>query len=84
VLVKLASDAEATPDNLATHLLDALAASSACKAAVKMHHPLSAEKLEALVSELFRAENPYACPHGRPVVLTMTDADLERRFGRRG
>lgn len=84
LLVTLASDAEATPDNLATHLLDALAASQACKAAVKMHHPLSAEKLEALVSELFRSENPYACPHGRPVVLTMTDADLERRFGRRG
>ncbi len=84
VLVKLASDAEATPGNLATRLLEALAASQACKAAVKMHHPLSAEKLEALVTELFRAENPYACPHGRPVVLTMTDADLERRFGRRG
>ncbi len=82
-LVALASDSEATAENLATRLLDALASSLACKAAVKMHHPLSAEKLEALVSELFRSDNPYACPHGRPVVLTMTDADLERRFGRR-
>jgi DNA mismatch repair protein MutL len=82
-LVALASDSEATAENLATRLLDALASSLACKAAVKMHHPLSAEKLEALVGELFRADNPYACPHGRPVVLTMTDADLERRFGRR-
>jgi DNA mismatch repair protein MutL len=49
-----------------------------------MHHPLSAPAMEALVSELFAAEQPYACPHGRPVVLQMTDADLERRFGRRG
>ena len=32
---------------------------------------------------LFRSDNPYACPHGRPVVLTLGDADLERRFGRR-
>ena len=48
-----------------------------------MHDALSAEKLEALVSELFAAENPYACPHGRPVVLHLTDVDLERRFGRR-
>jgi DNA mismatch repair protein MutL len=39
--------------------------------------------MEALVAELFVAENPYACPHGRPVVLKMGDADLERRFGRR-
>lgn len=83
VLVTLAADREATPETLGTHLLEALAASQACKAAIKMHHPLSAEKLEALVSELFRAENPYACPHGRPVVLAMSDADLERRFGRR-
>ncbi len=55
----------------------------ACKAAVKMHHPLSAPEMEALVAELFTAEQPYACPHGRPIVLQMTDSDLERRFGRR-
>jgi DNA mismatch repair protein MutL len=79
----VASDREATPENLRRRLLDDFAASMACKAAVKMHHPMSAEKLEALVSELFRAENPYACPHGRPVVLSITDVDLERRFGRR-
>jgi len=83
LLVELASDREAEADNLATRLLEALAASQACKGAIKIHHPLSAEKIEALVSELFRAENPYACPHGRPTVLTMTDVDLERRFGRR-
>ena len=83
LLAVLATDAEATPENLRRRLLDDFAAATACKAAIKMHQPLAAEKLEALVSELFRAENPYACPHGRPVVLTLTDADLERRFGRR-
>jgi len=83
LLAVLATDSEATPENLRRRLIDDLAASTACKAAVKMHQPLAAEKLEALVSELFRAENPYACPHGRPVVLTLTDVDLERRFGRR-
>ena len=44
---------------------------------------LAAEKLEALIGELFAGESPYACPHGRPIVLLLTDADLERRFGRR-
>ncbi|HSM14021.1 MAG TPA: DNA mismatch repair endonuclease MutL [Thermoanaerobaculia bacterium] len=83
LLLELATDHEASAENLGRRLLDDFAASMACKAAVKMHHPLSAEKLEALVSELFRAENPYACPHGRPVVLVLHDADLERRFGRR-
>jgi DNA mismatch repair protein MutL len=83
LLLRLAADGEASAENLAERILDDFAASLACKAAVKMHHALSAEKLEALISELFAAENPYACPHGRPVVLQLTDADLERRFGRR-
>ncbi len=69
--------------DLARQILENLAASMACKAAVKMHHPLSAPEMEALVAELFTAEQPYACPHGRPIVLQMTDSDLERRFGRR-
>jgi len=69
--------------DLRRRVLESLAASLACKAAVKMHHPLSAPEMEALVAELFAAEQPYACPHGRPIVLQMTDMDLERRFGRR-
>lgn len=64
-------------------LLHVMAANLSCKSAIKIHHPLSIEKMEKLVEELFAAEQPFACPHGRPTVLEMTDADLERRFGRR-
>ena len=68
---------------LAGYLLTQLAASRACRAAVKMHQALSAEKMESLIAELFACEHPYTCPHGRPVVLELTDRDLERRFKRR-
>lgn len=71
------------PEKLRDELLAGLAADASCKAAVKMHEPLSAPEMEALVAELFVAEQPYACPHGRPIVMRMTDADLESRFGRR-
>jgi len=71
------------PERLRLVLLEGLAADASCKAAVKMHEPLSAPEMEALVTELFEAEQPYACPHGRPIVMRMTDADLETRFGRR-
>ena len=74
---------EPSDGGLGPRVLDALAASLACKAAVKMHHPLSPPEMEALLTELFAADQPYACPHGRPIVLQMTDSDLERRFGRR-
>ncbi|HEX7186226.1 MAG TPA: DNA mismatch repair endonuclease MutL [Thermoanaerobaculia bacterium] len=73
----------AAAEGLRRRILDSLAASMACKSAVKMHHPLSPLEMEALVAELFAADQPYACPHGRPIVLQMTDSDLERRFGRR-
>jgi DNA mismatch repair protein MutL len=71
------------PAKLRRALLEDLAAERSCKAAVKMHEPLSAPEMEALMAELFAAEQPYACPHGRPIVLRMTDSDLESRFGRR-
>ncbi|HSS78323.1 MAG TPA: DNA mismatch repair endonuclease MutL [Thermoanaerobaculia bacterium] len=77
------SDGAGGPADLSRRILESLAASMACKAAIKMHHPLSAPEMEALMAELFVAEQPYACPHGRPIVLQMTDSDLERRFGRR-
>jgi DNA mismatch repair protein MutL len=85
LLRSLASDGHdgASAGDLRRQILESLAAGMACKAAVKMHHPLSAPEMEALVAELFAAEQPYACPHGRPIVLQMTDSDLERRFGRR-
>ncbi len=86
LILALASEQKETPGEasmLQDRLLDHLAASLSCRAAIKIHHPLSAEKMEALVAELFQAEQPYVCPHGRPTVLQMTDLDLEKRFGRR-
>lgn len=75
-------EAEEDGGALKRSLLETLAASMSCRAAVKMHHPLSPREMEELVAELFVAEQPYACPHGRPIVLKMDDRDLERRFGR--
>lgn len=75
------SNGDSSP--VAERVLDSLAASMACKRAVKMHEPLSADEMEAMVAELFASDNPFACPHGRPTILRMSDADLEHRFGRR-
>ncbi|MFQ5350935.1 MAG: hypothetical protein ACE5EG_10875, partial [Thermoanaerobaculia bacterium] len=81
--VAASGESVTTAEEVRERILDGLAAGLSCRAAIKMHHPLTIEEMEALVAELFVAEQPYACPHGRPVVLEMTDADLERRFGRR-
>jgi DNA mismatch repair protein MutL len=64
-------------------LLESVAASRACRGAVRIHQPLTMTEMQGLVAELFQTDEPYACPHGRPTVLEMNDADLESRFGRR-
>ena len=64
-------------------MLESWAAHRSCRAAVKMHHPLNPEEMARLMSELFACAQPYACPHGRPTMLRMTDLELEKRFERR-
>lgn len=71
-------------DAVRRRILEELAAERACRGAIKIHRRLSMGQMEDLVESLFHCDDPYACPHGRPTLLEMTDADLERRFGRRG
>jgi DNA mismatch repair protein MutL len=63
-------------------LRDRLAASLACRAAVKIHTPLTEAMMRWLVDELFRASFPASCPHGRPVVVRLTLREIERLFHR--
>jgi len=64
-------------------LLDRLAATTACHAAIKVNFPLTTEKMTFLLEELGKTASPMTCPHGRPVVLRMAHRDLERNFHRR-
>ncbi len=57
-------------------------ASMSCKAAVKGNSLLSPAEAEALIDELLTLDNPYNCPHGRPTVVTMTKAEMDRKFKR--
>ncbi len=59
-----------------------VAVSLACRAAIKINTPLSKEKMQWLLDELFACSNPYTCPHGRPVVLRMGIGDVLRGFKR--
>lgn len=59
------------------------AAALSCKAAVKAGDVLTREQMQQLILKLADADNPFACPHGRPIVIEVSRFDLERRFGRR-
>lgn len=62
-------------------ILDRIATMS-CKAAVKGNMRLSEAEARALIDELMTLENPYHCPHGRPVIISMTKQEIEKKFKR--
>lgn len=57
-------------------------ASVSCKAAVKGNHTMSVQEADALIDQLLDMENPYACPHGRPTMIAMSQYELEKKFKR--
>ncbi len=61
---------------------ETLIATTACKMAVNAGDALSHVEMTHLLQELADTENPYLCPHGRPVVLVLSNEELERRFKR--
>lgn len=65
-----------------TSLRDDIAASLACKAAVKINMKLTQEKMQWLIDRLLITSSPTTCPHGRPVILRLTMKDIERGFHR--
>ncbi|MDQ3806245.1 MAG: hypothetical protein M3416_20750, partial [Acidobacteriota bacterium] len=59
-----------------------VAASLACRAAIKINTALTAEKMRWLVDRLLLTSSPTTCPHGRPAILRLTKRDIERGFHR--
>jgi DNA mismatch repair protein MutL len=54
----------------------------ACKAAVKAHDHLDSSEIEKLLQDLQQLDDPYHCPHGRPVIVQLSRRDVEKRFRR--
>ncbi|MBD7894936.1 DNA mismatch repair endonuclease MutL [Limosilactobacillus sp. Sa3CUN2] len=53
-----------------------------CKRAIKANHHLDDREAKALLQRLPKCENPFNCPHGRPVTVHFNDRDLEKMFKR--
>lgn len=57
-------------------------ASMSCKAAVKGNMQMNEEQARVLIEQLLKLDNPYNCPHGRPVIISMTKYEMEKKFKR--
>ncbi len=63
-------------------LRDTLAKDVSCKGAIKANHKLSELEINHLVKTLSLCKNPYSCPHGRPTLIKLSEADIEKMFKR--
>ncbi len=62
---------------------DRLAASVACRSAVTIRYHLAPEEIRHLLADWSKTQDRFTCPHGRPVVLAMSEEELEKYFKRR-
>ena len=63
-------------------MFDKIAANYSCKAAIKSGDALDENEIKHLINKLFQSNNPYFCPHGRPIIVNLTIDELDKRFER--
>lgn len=63
-------------------LRDSLAKQISCKASIKANHYISKEEVNKLMNDLNNCQNPFNCPHGRPVFVKFTHYEIEKLFKR--
>jgi|CXWL01.1.fsa_nt_gi DNA mismatch repair protein MutL len=83
VLQDLADElVESTVNKKLTPTRESIWIMASCKMAIKAGDTLSIPEMEKLILDLAETENPYLCPHGRPITITLGVNDLLRKFGR--
>jgi DNA mismatch repair protein MutL len=61
---------------------DDLAKNLSCKHSIKANKYINRNEIDALLYDLEQCQNPYTCPHGRPVIIQFTQTEIEKMFKR--
>ena len=64
-------------------IMDFIAATFSCKAAIKAGDRLDESEMKSLIDKLFNTDQPYYCPHGRPIIINLGIQELDTRFERK-
>jgi DNA mismatch repair protein MutL len=78
-LAALATTGRSTPYD---EIVEEMLASMACHNAIKINRPLDLAEMRRLLNEFSAVGAPATCPHGRPLALKVSVAELRRRFHR--
>ncbi|PYL10531.1 MAG: DNA mismatch repair endonuclease MutL [Verrucomicrobia bacterium] len=81
---KVIDDLKSAGNSASTMRLgEEMIAKSVCRHAVKANDPLRYPEVEKLIRDLLDCDLPYCCPHGRPTMIQISLAELEKKFGRK-
>jgi DNA mismatch repair protein MutL len=76
ILDKLADNSSFSAASLRVEAVSRLA----CRAAVKANDRLNAAEARAIINRALKLENPFTCPHGRPIMVELTRKETEKMF----
>ena len=63
-------------------LKDDILATISCHTSIRSGQSLHREEMIDIYSKLIKCENPYSCPHGRPIVWKLTLSEIDSKFDR--
>ena len=82
LMLELLAEGEKLKKELITDRQQYLLYTIACKASVKANMEMGESEMENLVRSVLRLKNINTCPHGRPIIITMSKKEMEKEFKR--
>ena len=82
IISEIADNLRLHHQNPQSRVLDDMLHSVACKSAIRGNDKNDIRELQALAEQVYGDEKIRHCPHGRPVIFTMSKSSIERQFGR--
>jgi DNA mismatch repair protein MutL len=70
-------------ENSESKIIESITASVACHTSIRAGRKLTQEEMTKLIQDLHQCETPFSCPHGRPIIWTLSKNEIEKKFERK-
>ena len=84
ILIDISSRPEASGIDTVENLRDKVAFMRSCRGSVKANQKLNLAEMRRLLLDMRTVPNPWACVHGRPTILRLSQNHMDKHFGRHG
>ena len=82
VVVEIIENMKTYKNDLMPSVIDDLLHSISCRSAIKANDKQNTMELQSLIDELDKQSDVNFCPHGRPIMMSLSKYEIEKKFGR--